>query len=227
MTFHEKQSQAKGAIFESATAGKLRRKRRSGEDVARRIREAARELFGERGYGASTTKEIARRAEVSETLLFRYYGDKAGLFSEVVAAPFHQLIEQTDSFEIANPSLQSAKTQAEQLVEAVFQLLEENALLFRALLVETLVGDPARKAPEMVGLMPFFDSSIKQIQARYEKAGIAPPIDFEVGVRLGFAMIMSSVLMPEMLFSKPAEKDKVIHAVQFIVTRTMIGPDQA
>jgi hypothetical protein len=75
--------------------------------------------------------------------------------------------------------------------------------------------------------MPFFDSSIKQIQARYEKAGIAPPIDFEVGVRLGFAMIMSSVLMPEMLFSKPAEKDKVIQAVQFIVTRTMIGPDQA
>ena len=107
MTFHEKQSQAKGALFESATAGKLRRKRRSGEDVARRIREAARELFGERGYGASTTKEIARRAEVSETLLFRYYGDKAGLFSEVVAAPFHKLIEQTDSFEIANPSLQS------------------------------------------------------------------------------------------------------------------------
>jgi hypothetical protein len=33
--------------------------------------------------------------------------------------------------------------------------------------------------------------------------------------------------MPEMLFSKPAEKDEVIHAVQFIVTRTMIGPDQA
>ena len=227
MTFHEDQNQTNGSLLETAMTAKPRRKRRSGEDVARRIRDAARELFGERGYGASTTKEIARRAEVSETLLFRYYGDKAGLFSEVIAAPFRQLIEQADSFEIAKPGDQSARLQAEELVTTVFQLLEENASLFRALLVDSLVGGANKKTPEMAGLMPFFDSAIKQVEARYAKAGISPPIDFEVGVRLGFAMIMSSVLTPEMLFPQPPERHKVIQAVQFIVNRTMIGPDQA
>lgn len=59
--------------------------------MEQRIRDAARHLFAERGYGGTTTREIARLADVSETLLFRYYGDKAGLLNEVVIAPFHAL----------------------------------------------------------------------------------------------------------------------------------------
>src|SRR5690349_19154292 len=79
---------------------KSRRRRRTREDVTQRICDAARQLFAERGYGSTTTREIARLADVSETLLFRYYGDKATLFNGVVIAPFQQLM---DEFVEAHP----------------------------------------------------------------------------------------------------------------------------
>lgn len=41
--------------------------------------DAAVELFSDEGYGAVSTRRIAERAGCSETLLFRYFGDKRGL----------------------------------------------------------------------------------------------------------------------------------------------------
>jgi AcrR family transcriptional regulator len=50
------------------------------------INEAAREVFAERGYGA-TTREIATRAGVSHDLIFRYFDSKEKLFLDAVATP--------------------------------------------------------------------------------------------------------------------------------------------
>src|SRR6185312_2499630 len=49
---------------------------RSGADARRRLREAALELFRERGYDATTTAEIAARAGVTERTFFRHFPDK-------------------------------------------------------------------------------------------------------------------------------------------------------
>jgi AcrR family transcriptional regulator len=48
---------------------------------------AAQELFAERGPLGTTTRQIAERADVSEDLIFRYYGSKAGLLQEAVLKP--------------------------------------------------------------------------------------------------------------------------------------------
>jgi AcrR family transcriptional regulator len=50
------------------------------------IHEAAREVFAERGYGA-TTREIASRAGVSHDLIFRYFDSKEKLFFDAVVTP--------------------------------------------------------------------------------------------------------------------------------------------
>jgi len=72
---------------------------RSGEDARRRLRQAALELFRERGYEATTTAEIAARAGVTERTFFRHFPDKkealfdgedafrAALHQAVLAAP--------------------------------------------------------------------------------------------------------------------------------------------
>jgi AcrR family transcriptional regulator len=72
---------------------------RSGEDARRRLQQAALELFGERGYEATTTAEIAARAGVTERTFFRHFADKrealfdgedafrAALGDAVLAAP--------------------------------------------------------------------------------------------------------------------------------------------
>lgn len=43
------------------------------------LRQAALELFAERGYDATTTTQIAHRAGVTEMTLFRHYGTKEAL----------------------------------------------------------------------------------------------------------------------------------------------------
>jgi AcrR family transcriptional regulator len=55
--------------------------------------QAARELFAEKGYAATSTKEIAARARVTEAMVFRHFGSKASLFREVVFAQFSQFMD--------------------------------------------------------------------------------------------------------------------------------------
>ncbi|OBH64930.1 AcrR family transcriptional regulator [Mycobacterium colombiense] len=51
----------------------------------RALIEAANEVFAEQGFEAAATKEIARRAGCSESMLFHYFGDKQGIFEQVVS----------------------------------------------------------------------------------------------------------------------------------------------
>lgn len=51
----------------------------------RALLEAATDVFAELGYESAPTKEIARRAGCSESLIFRYFGDKQGIFEQVVS----------------------------------------------------------------------------------------------------------------------------------------------
>lgn len=46
---------------------------------------AASALFAERGFDGTTVRDIARRAEANQALVFRYFGSKESLFEEVMA----------------------------------------------------------------------------------------------------------------------------------------------
>jgi AcrR family transcriptional regulator len=49
---------------------------RSGAEARARLREAALDLYGEQGYEATTTAQIAARAGVTERTYFRHFADK-------------------------------------------------------------------------------------------------------------------------------------------------------
>jgi AcrR family transcriptional regulator len=70
---------------EQAPGGSLTdRKRRRAKEA---IRQAALDLFSERGFDAVSVTDIAERAEVGRTTFFRYFGDKQEvLFSEPAEA---------------------------------------------------------------------------------------------------------------------------------------------
>jgi AcrR family transcriptional regulator len=65
-------------------AGQVQRVRRGSAPGL--LEEAAREVFAECGYGA-TTREIASRAGVSHDLIFRYFDSKEKLFFDAVVTP--------------------------------------------------------------------------------------------------------------------------------------------
>src|SRR3546814_165382 len=66
------------------------RTRRSAQDLRERIVQAATQEFKRRGYAGTTTATIARKADVTEAQLFRYFGSKSKLFGETVFKPLNQ-----------------------------------------------------------------------------------------------------------------------------------------
>lgn len=177
-----------------------RRKRRTREDVAERIREAARTLFAERGYAATTTKEIARLADASETLLFRYYGGKAALFDEVVSAPLNRLMRDFVSIH-GDPGAEASRAaDAARFNTQVYRLLDENRDMLSA-----LVATPSQQAEDhaptsLHGLEGYFEQAVAQLEMHLAANGQTAPFDLRIGVRLGFGMIASAVLLRGWLF---------------------------
>ena len=67
--------------------------RRPRGEARRLLLDAARDLFARQDYRATTTREIAEAAGVTEYLLFRHFGSKAGLFREALVLPFTSFVD--------------------------------------------------------------------------------------------------------------------------------------
>lgn len=79
-------------------------------DTSRKIMEVALELFSEKGYYSTTTKQIAQEAGVNELTIFRHFGSKSNLFQMVteqvvVASQAEEILHSTGhlNFENAMP----------------------------------------------------------------------------------------------------------------------------
>lgn len=179
-------------------------------------------MFAERGYHGATTREIARRADVSETLLFRYYGSKAGLFEHVVYEPFNRLMQ---AFIAERAGSLDPKADERCVFSAVHGLFEKNQSLFTALLSARGMEDEDGGPPPFAGLIPFFEAATREQLKLYTDRGQVPDFDIGIGLRLSFGMMAASVLMRDWLF--PAglpPRDQIIDIVETLVTRALAPP---
>ncbi|GAA1198947.1 hypothetical protein GCM10009654_64480 [Streptomyces hebeiensis] len=69
--------------------------RRDAGATRQALLDAAAALFAERGFEGTTVRDIARRAEVNQALVFRYFGSKEGLFEQVMAGVGRELLAGT------------------------------------------------------------------------------------------------------------------------------------
>lgn len=58
--------------------------RMSGSERRRQILETAMIVVSEKGFGGATTKEIAHRAKINESLIFRHFGGKDALYDAIL-----------------------------------------------------------------------------------------------------------------------------------------------
>ncbi|WP_375483035.1 helix-turn-helix domain-containing protein [uncultured Mycobacterium sp.] len=105
--------------------------------------EAARELFAERGPYATTTKQIAERAGVSEDLIFRYYRSKNGLLEEAVLRPMIELVESlTPRWVKARHDVSGNELQRSRLfVGMLYDMVHGNRTVVLSM-VQVLIGGP-------------------------------------------------------------------------------------
>lgn len=185
------------------------RSRRSREEVAERLREAARALFAERGYAGTTTKEIARRAEVSETLLFRYFGGKATLFDEVVSGPFNALMRHFMALHPAPEAHTTREEDSREFVAAVYRLFRSNQDVLGALLAAPAqIGDG--RPNTLHGLEAYFDAAVARLEQQYVVEGGRSDVDPQIAVRIGFGMIAAPVLLRDWLFPRGLPSEAVM-----------------
>lgn len=210
-------TEEQGRTRDGAGANGGRRRRRSRDDIANRITEAARQLFATRGHHGTTTREIARVADVSETLLFRYFGSKPALFDEVVAQPFARIME-----DFVEEPAQDRRAAEHRNVARVYSLFEDNRALFLAVLANSGPVEDEDSAPSFSGIATFLDAATEQQLEKYRIRGEEPPFDIRLAMRLAFGMLASSVLMKDWLFSdlKPCDEE-VISLVEAVVNRAM------
>jgi len=96
--------------------------------------DAARELFASKGFTATTTREIAERATVTEQLLFNHFDSKQDLFTIAVVRPFEDFVNaQLDSWVITVDSHMEPPQMMRRYVAGLYALVLEHQALFRAL----------------------------------------------------------------------------------------------
>lgn len=81
-------------------AARRRASRQDGEGTRRLILETAGELFAERGYADTTSKDICSAANVNGAAVNYYFGGKEGLYREVLIEAHQQLLNRDDLEEV-------------------------------------------------------------------------------------------------------------------------------
>jgi AcrR family transcriptional regulator len=71
--------------------GSKERRQREREDLRTRILDAARELFVNRGYEATTMRAIAQKIEFTPTAIYHHFANKETLLHEICSTDFSQL----------------------------------------------------------------------------------------------------------------------------------------
>lgn len=112
--------------------------RRPRGEARRLLLDAARELFSRQGYRSTTTREIAEAAGVTEYLLFRHFGSKAGLFREALVLPFTDFV---DAFGTTWQAVVPEETDEEQLTRQFAGQLYDVLVAHQGLVLTLVASD--------------------------------------------------------------------------------------
>ncbi|MEU9618346.1 MULTISPECIES: TetR family transcriptional regulator [unclassified Streptomyces] len=185
-------------------------RRRDAAATRRRLLEAARDLFAERGYEGTTVRSIAERAGANQALLFRYFGSKQGLLTEVLA-----------------------QGGLEQLRATPPEELFETAL--RSMLTRSAAGGAGDRSLEVylrsIGRGDEAAGTLRELGEEYQSAlaGLSDARDGALRADLAMAWLLGIGLMRTVVAREPlagAEPDEVCRLVLGTLSHLWSAPDQ-
>ena len=98
-----------------------------------RLMEAARALFAERGYEATSTAAICRLAGTSESQLVKHFASKQGILEAIFEYTWEQI---NPAVRLATESVPSAREKFKLVVEMVLNFLAKDAQIRTLFLLE-------------------------------------------------------------------------------------------
>ena len=115
-------------------ASNAERPRRKGEITAERILDAAESLFAERGYGATTLRDVASAVGIRNPSLYNHFSSKESLYAAVLERGIRPVLDMLAA-EVERGSASSGR-----IVADVMSVLAEHPNLPRLVQHETLTG---------------------------------------------------------------------------------------
>jgi AcrR family transcriptional regulator len=186
-----------------------KRTRRSREDILNRIVKAARGEFNRNGFAGATTAAIARKADVTEAQLFRYFGSKSNLFRETIFKPvdqhfLHFINQHMQEIRDAPSTAEMTDLYATELQ----RFIRENLGMLASLVIaQTYESAPA--PPGINSLHTYFDRAASMMSRRLKDRA---RIDPRLTVRVVFGAVLASVMFKDWLFPAGLASDEAITA---------------
>jgi AcrR family transcriptional regulator len=198
-------------------------------DNRERILATARELFSQRGYRGTTTKDLAAAAGIAEPTLFRHFPSKAGLFDEAVVQPVQIFLERFVERRRERPI--GKRDAAEATHEFYAELYDELARDARLLvaLVAALAFDEsdaeliAHVRPGLGRLLTGLD---RHFAAEFTERGFG--IDPRLGLRIMVGAVLGLVVHGDWLFgdTRRPSRDRIVNELTRLTVYGLAGnPD--
>ena len=150
-----------GGMTSSASRPRVRM---TGPQRRQQLLDIGRELFGRKGFEATSIEEIAARADVSKPVVYEHFGGKEGLYAVVVDREMQVLL---DRFTSALSAPGPPRALLERAALVLLEYIEDDTDGFRVLTRDapvtsgagtfsSLIGEVARKVEHILGRQ--FDS---------------------------------------------------------------------
>jgi AcrR family transcriptional regulator len=178
--------------------------------------EAARALFAERGYEATSTAAICRLAGTSESQLVKHFGSKQGILEAIFEYTWEQI---NPAVRLATESVPSAREKFKLVVEMVLNFLAKDAQIRTLFLLE---GRRIRDDGKLIVLVPGFlefvntvDDILRQLQEQGELDGSLHPQAVRSALMGAIEGMLRDKILAVTSRYPAAYSDADIHAVCF------------
>lgn len=127
-------------------------------DKEQRILSAAIEIFCEKGYGSSTTNEIAKKAEVAEGTVFKYFKNKKGILKSILIHSLDVLASKVIVKGAQDLLLHQDGKDLKEILTHFFNdrlsIIDKLFPMFRVVIVEALYHDDIREVLYQKVMLP-------------------------------------------------------------------------
>jgi AcrR family transcriptional regulator len=194
-----------------------------------RILEAADHLFGEVGFDAATTRQIAERSEVNKALIHYHFGNKDDLFNTLLDRYYERL---DDALRAALEAPGSLRDRLRRLIDAYVDFLSSNRNFSRMVQREASGG---RHLDRVVARMvPIFERGTALLAHAYPETASGPLSGAQLLTSF-YGMIVSyftySPVLEQLLGSDPLSNEGLdlrkrhLHSMVDLVTERL-GEDR-
>jgi AcrR family transcriptional regulator len=202
-----------------------RPRRRPGEG-RRLLLESARELFSERGYSRTSTREIAEGAGIAEALLFRNFGSKATLYSEVTLGSFRDFL--ADWLRVsAEVEPRTVEAIARAFVEQFYDYLRANRGLILSYIAVSMFEPEVVPLDRAAPLLDALNTMARWSQRDLPEVKKFDPVRVLISNRALAGMILSMALFEDWLLpdvgEPPSREDIIDELTDFVLHRIRTG----